>query len=81
MDTTETIEKIVQPTSQMSLNRDWGDLPNKQICEEWHVVKFEKMSEPVQVCTACKRVNRANVMTVSLAVVIDLITIKMEEQT
>ena len=34
-----------------------GGHPNKQICEEWSKGQFEKMSEPVQVYTACQFVS------------------------
>ena len=44
----------MQPTSQMSFNGDWGDFPNKQFAKNLPTGKFEKMSEPVQVYTACE---------------------------
>jgi len=41
----------------MSFNGDWGDFPNKQICEKVTAGKFEKMSKSVQVYTACQFVD------------------------
>ena len=37
-----------------TVQRDWGCFPNKQICEDCTEGKIEKMSEPVQVYTACQ---------------------------
>ena len=37
----------------MMFKGDWGCFPNKQICEDCTEGKIEKMSEPVQVYTAC----------------------------
>ena len=39
---------------QMMFKGDWGCFPNKQICEDCTEGKIEKMSEPVQVYTACQ---------------------------
>jgi len=41
----------------MMLKGDWGSFPNKQICEDCTEGKISKMSEPVQVYTACQFVN------------------------
>lgn len=38
----------------MMFKGDWGCFPNKQICEDCTEGKIEKMSEPVQVYTACQ---------------------------
>ena len=38
----------------MMFKGDWGCFPNKQICEDCTEGKIEKMSEPVQVYTACR---------------------------
>ena len=38
----------------MMFKGDWGCCPNKQICEDCTEGKIEKMSEPVQVYTACR---------------------------
>lgn len=46
-----------QPVSQIPFKGDWGCCPNKQICEDWTGGEIEKMSEPVQVYTACQFVN------------------------
>ena len=46
-----------QPVSQISIKGDWGCFPNKQICEDCTEGKIEKMSEPVQVYTACQFVS------------------------
>ena len=43
-----------QPVSQIPIKGDWGCFPNKQICEDCTEGKIEKMSEPVQVYTACQ---------------------------
>ena len=43
-----------QPVSQIPFKGDWGCFPNKQICEDCTEGKIEKMSEPVQVYTACQ---------------------------
>lgn len=37
----------------MMFKGDWGCCPNKQIGEDCTEGKIEKMSEPVQVYTAC----------------------------
>ena len=42
----------------MMFKGDWGCFPNKQICEDCTEGKIEKMSEPVQVYTACQFVYR-----------------------
>ena len=47
-----------QPVSQIPFKGDWGCCPNKQICEDCTGGKIEKMSEPVQVYTACQFVSR-----------------------
>ena len=47
-----------QPVSQIPFKGDWGRFPNKQICEDCTGGKIEKMSEPVQVYTACQFVSR-----------------------
>ena len=46
-----------QPVSQIPFKGDWGCCPNKQICEDCTRGKIEKMSEPVQVYTACQFAN------------------------
>lgn len=46
-----------QPVSQIPIKGDWGCFPNKQICEDCTEGKIEKMSEPVQVYTACQFVS------------------------
>ena len=38
----------------MMFKGDWGCCPNKQIGEDCIEGKIEKMSEPVQVYTACQ---------------------------
>ena len=38
----------------MMFKGDWGCFSNKQICEDCTEGKIEKMSEPVQVYTACQ---------------------------
>ena len=43
-----------QPVSQIPFKGDWGMLPQQAICVECSGRKFEKMSEPVQVYTACQ---------------------------
>ena len=43
-----------QPVSQIPIKGEWGCFPNKQICEDCTEGKIEKMSEPVQVYTACQ---------------------------
>lgn len=43
-----------QPVSQIPFKGDWGRCPNKQICEDCTEWEIEKMSEPVQVYTACQ---------------------------
>ena len=43
-----------QPVSQIPFKGDWGRFPNKQICEDCTGGEIEKMSEPVQVYTACQ---------------------------
>ena len=43
-----------QPVSQIPFKGDWGCCPNKQICEGCTGGEIEKMSEPVQVYTACQ---------------------------
>ncbi len=43
-----------------------GGHPNKQICEEWSKGQFEKMSEPVQVYTACQFVTKTQLSFLSL---------------
>ena len=43
-----------QPVSQIPFKGDWGCCPNKQICKDCTEGKIEKMSEPVQVYTACQ---------------------------
>ena len=43
-----------QPVSQIPFKGDWGRFPNKQICEDCTGGEIEKMSEPVQVYTACR---------------------------
>ena len=45
---------------QMMFKGDWGCFPNKQICEDCTEGKIEKMSEPVQVYTACQFVKGQN---------------------
>ena len=42
----------------MMFKGDWGCFPNKQIYEDCTEGKIEKMSEPVQVYTACQFVYR-----------------------
>ena len=49
-----------QPVSQIPIKGDWGCFPNKQICEDCTEGKIEKMSEPVQVYTACQFVTPRN---------------------
>ena len=49
-----------QPVSQIPIKGDWGCFPNKQICEDCTEGKIEKMSEPVQVYTACQFVKPQN---------------------
>ena len=44
----------------MMFKGDWGCFPNKQICEDCTEGKIEKMSEPVQVYTACQFVKQYN---------------------
>lgn len=44
----------------MMFKGDWGCFPNKQICEDCTEGKIEKMSEPVQVYTACQFVKGQN---------------------
>ena len=46
-----------KPVSQIPFKGDWGCCPNKQICEDCTGEEIEKMSEPVQVYTACQFVN------------------------
>ena len=46
-----------QPVSQISFKGDWGRFLNKKICEDCTGGEIEKMSEPVQVYTACQFVN------------------------
>ena len=43
-----------QPVSKIPFKGDWGCCPNKQICEGCTGGEIEKMSEPVQVYTACQ---------------------------
>ena len=43
-----------QPVSQIPFKGDWGCFSNKQICEDCIGEENEKMSEPVQVYTACQ---------------------------
>ena len=47
-----------QAVSEIPFKGDWGCFPNKQICEDCTEGKIEKMSEPVQVYTACQFVYR-----------------------
>ena len=54
---TKTFRRNEQPVSQILFKGDWGCCPNKQICEDCTGGKIEKMSEPVQVYTACQFVN------------------------
>lgn len=46
-----------QPVSKIPFKGDWGCCPNKQICEGCTGGEIEKMSEPVQVYTACQFAN------------------------
>lgn len=57
---TKTFRRNEQPVSQILFKGDWGCCPNKQICEDCTEGKIEKMSEPVQVYTACQFVNPKN---------------------
>lgn len=50
-----------QPTPQVAFKGDWGCFPNKQICKDFTEGKIEKMSEPVQVYTACQFENGQNI--------------------
>lgn len=52
-----------QPVSQIPFKGDWGCFPNKQICEDCTGGKIEKMSEPVQVYTACQFVRAYIIFT------------------
>ena len=54
-----------QPVSQIPFKGDWGRFPNKQICEDCTGGKIEKMSEPVQVYTACQFVKPQNFASLS----------------
>ena len=44
-----------------TVQRGLGMLPQQAICEDWSRGKIEKMSEPVQVYTACRFVKRENI--------------------
>ena len=50
----ETVRMTVQPTSKMAFKGDWGRCPNKQFLKIEPAAKLKKMSEPVQVYTACQ---------------------------
>ena len=43
--------------SQIPFKGDWGRFLNKKICEDCTGGEIEKMSEPVQVYTACQFAN------------------------
>ena len=44
-----------------TVQRGLGMLPQQAICEDWPRGKIEKMSEPVQVYTACRFVKGQNI--------------------
>jgi hypothetical protein len=61
----KTFRMNEQPVSQIPFKGDWGRFPNKQICEDCTGGKIEKVSEPVQVYTACQFVKPQNSVPLS----------------
>ena len=56
----KTLRRSEQPVSQIPFKGGWGRCPNKQFAKIDPKGKIEKMSEPVQVYTACQFVKGQN---------------------